>query len=922
MAPSTVVMNSIKDREMRLLFIGPDNESTAKAKLALQRRQELSIIEMPYPEASLQLFSDPRPDLVFMVSHPNILHWISTIEHLGWNGPSFILIRPAEHGLADKLLNHAGVECMGEESLELPFFSTLLKRIANRAQDQAASGPNVNRFALIHDQAFIGTLGAMMRSLTQSLDPDTVLDRLLAALLDLISCDAADIRLVNGDDVVMTRASGYPDDHMLQPEHLRYSLQSTRNLLQVATERHAVLVDDTTTYEGWLKLPDSDWIRSHLTAPLFLDDDLVGFLNVSSRRPHAFNSSDLEALEILAPLAAVALHNARLYHSLSQERNQLMALTDIDQRILAMSDSPQIVMRTILAQALRLLGLPKGISILSRFGRQPELVHTQGIGSVEATEQLMLANWEQEESRFEEGGPGLHIAMETRPTTPPRLAEWAEEEGVEALLTIPLWLHGRLVGRIMLLDTSPHPWKDREIEVARRLARQAAIAIDKALLVQKLRQQLLEAENLNRVLQAAGTTLDAEQVLNNVCIEAKHILQVPRVSAGIIEEGKLQWVGEACTEPYTPAASQARNSAHSLALLQAMYSNKPLAFADLQERAPAWLTDLVQPITRSALVIPLAMREDRLGFLLAESPAPHPFTGEGAHLMESIAAAIIPTLENAWLFRQVQKARTETEAAYGELRRLDALKSQFIQNVSHEFRTPLAIVKGYVDLLVEGALDITESSDLLPALHAIHTHTDNLVRLVESITTLNDLEVGKLHPVSQPIQPICHAAVQANWQKALRRQIEITTRISDDLPNLKLDAEGVLRALSQCLDNAIKFSYDGGHIWLDAFIRDHHMWLQVRDEGIGIPEAELGRIFDRFYQINGATNRRYGGMGLGLSLVREVVQSHRGSVWAESPGANLGTTMTIRLPLQHGTDGPVALAQSTRPSNSERTYEA
>jgi signal transduction histidine kinase len=775
---------------------------------------------------------------------------------------------------------------------------------------------------LIRDQAFTETLSTMMRSLTQALDPDTVLDRLLTALLNLISCDAADIRLVNGDDVIITRASGYPDSIMQRAEPIRYSLQGTRNLREVAAERRSVLVDDTKTYEGWVELPGSDWIRAHLTAPLFLDDDLVGFLNVSSTRPHAFDSNDVQALEILAPLAAMALHNARLYHSLSLERDQLMTLADIDQKILAMADSPQVLMRTILSHALRLLGLPKGISILSTLSRQPEYVHTHGIRTVEATRQLILKNWELDETRFEERGPGWHVALETSAEFPPGIAAWAEQEGVEAILAIPLWLYGRLVGRLTLLDTNPHPWGDREIQIARRLGGQAAIAIDKALLTQKLRQRLREAESLNRVLQAAGTTLNTEQVLSSICGEAKHILQVPYVSAGMVEEGVLRWVGEACGPPYPCPPAERKPYTHGLALLQALYGNKPLAFPNLKDHAPAWLAELVQPMTHSALMIPFTMREDPVGFLLAESPTPLPFTGEDVHLMELIAVAIAPTLENAWLFQEVQEARAETERAYSELRRLDMLKGQFIQNVSHEFRTPLAIVKGYVDLMVEGVLDIRESSDLMPAMKAIHTHTNNLVRLVESITTLNDADVGKLQLMAQPLQPICHAAVRANWQKALRRQIEIITTIPDDLPSLELDAEGVLRALSQCLDNAIKFSHNGSRIWVEASMRERHVWLQVRDEGIGIAEAELGRIFDRFYQINGATNRRYGGMGLGLSLVREVVRYHGGRVWAESPGEGRGTTLTMLLPLEHRSEGAVAVTRSAQSPGLGRTHEA
>lgn len=892
---------------MRLLLISPENEFTTSAKLTLQRYQGLTVVETPYPEASPQLFMNPRPDIVLMISHPNIAHWVATLQHLGWRGPSIVLMRPTEYNLGNKLLSTTQVRCMAFESIELPFFFALLEQMIEyepqlpvlQAADQQPS---------IQDQVFANALSAMARSLTQSLDPDTVLDRLLAALLNLIPCDAADVRLVNGDDVVMTRAFGFPNSIMQRQPPLHYSLYGTRNLRQVAEERRAVLVNDTQKYDGWIKMPDCEWIRTHLTAPIFLDDNLVGFLDVSSAKPHAFNDNHVQALEILAPLAAVALNNARLYHTLSLERDQLMSLANIDQKILAMSDSPQIVMRTILGHALRLLGLTKGISILNTYSQQPEYVHTRGIQDADEMRQLIIDNWEHDYRIYEEHGPNWYKAVEKRPTAPSAFAEWIAKEGVEALLSMPLWLHGQLVGRITLLDTNTRQWKEREIQIIRRLASQAAIAIDKALLMQKLRQRLREAESLNRVLQAAGTTLDAKQMLSNVCNEAKHILEVPCVSAGLIQEGDFQQMGEACVSPYDGALGEVLVPTQGLSLLQALRPNKAIAYPDTQRNAPTWLNELVRPITKSALVVPLIVRESPIGFLLAESPTPRSFNEEEAHLTEVIAAAIAPTLENARLFQEVQEARGETEVAYAELRRLDALKSQFIQNVSHEFRTPLAIVKGYVDLIVEGALDVQKSSDLMPALQAIHTHTDNLVRLVESITTLEDAEVGKLQLVSQPIQPICRAALKANWQKALRRNIELLSTIPDDIPALQLDAEGILRALNQVLDNAVKFSSDGSHIWFNVELHERHVQIQIVDEGIGIAKPELDRIFDRFYQINGATTRRHGGMGLGLSLVREVIQRHGGNVWAESQGEGSGTVVTLVLPLDSERERAKALA--------------
>ncbi len=171
--------------------------------------------------------------------------------------------------------------------------------------------------------------------------------------------------------------------------------------------------------------------------------------------------------------------------------------------------------------------------------------------------------------------------------------------------------------------------------------------------------------------------------------------------------------------------------------------------------------------------------------------------------------------------------------------------------------------------------------------------------------------MGRLSLVPQPLPPICDAAVKAIRQHALRRSIAIVSEIPQTLPAIDVDAEGMLRALNHVLENAVKFSPEGSEVRFVAFADDGWVWLQVKDNGIGIPTTELDRVFDRFYQVNGQSTRRYGGMGIGLSLVKEVVEIHHGEVWAESPGEGQGTTISIKLPTMQDRAGPVPSGKTT-----------
>ncbi len=723
------------DEDMRLVLVSPQNDTTLKITQALERDEGMHIRPVPYPYATSDLLHKPAPDAILMVGHPDIDLWITELTAMGWSGPYVVIAPPEDHDRIVSATHCSELALLTPEEATMTSFPALLRR-AVQELDGARTGESglftddqeaIAASSFVLDEA----LCEVMSSLTGSADIETVLDPVLAAVTSLIECDGADIRLVSGDEVRIAHAYSCSASAVpFAQEETGYSLQASQTLREVADNRRPFLVQDTAPYEGSDEVPGPAWARSQMAAPLLVDDDLVGFVTVSSASANAFMDGDLDVLETLAPVAAVALHNAYLYQSLSKERDQLMALAYIDQKILGMHDWPEDVISTILSHALRLLGLTKGIIILSSQGGRPESVYTLGLKDPTRTEDLIRSSWECDQAVFEEHGPGWHIALDHALTTPPQVVAWAEAEAVQALLSMPLWLRGSLVGCMFLLNTVAKPWSEKDLQIVRMLAGRITIAIDKALLEQQHRERLHDAEE-----------------------------------------------------------------------------------------------------------------------------------------------------------------------AFLQLQRLDSMKNQFIQNTSHELRTPLAIVKGYVDLIIDGVIDTSDPEDLKPAMQAIQTYTDNLVALVESITTLEASEVGSLELTLQPIQPICRAAIRANWQQAHRRRIAILAEIPDDLPLVPVDAEGMSRALNQVLDNALKFSPPDSTIRLTAFQENGHLYVRVQDEGIGIPKAELERIFDRFYQVDGATTRRHGGMGLGLSLVKEMVQRHHGKVWADSPGTNLGTTISIELPI-------------------------
>jgi len=223
------------------------------------------------------------------------------------------------------------------------------------------------------------------------------------------------------------------------------------------------------------------------------------------------------------------------------------------------------------------------------------------------------------------------------------------------------------------------------------------------------------------------------------------------------------------------------------------------------------------------------------------------------------------------------------------------LQAEFIQNVAHELRTPLTLVRGYVELLADEGLDEETRRRIASA---AFSRTLELVERVEAITTLRELEEGEFHPEPVNLMDLAHTVLKMARQKAHRAGVAL--RLEGPLHPLIVTGDPVrlMEAMEQLVDNAIKFSPAGTQTCVRLYTRASEVHIRVIDQGIGIPPDQLERIFNRFYQVDGSTTRRFGGMGLGLSIVRAIAEAHGGRVWADSRGPGRGSTFTLALPYQ------------------------
>lgn len=231
-----------------------------------------------------------------------------------------------------------------------------------------------------------------------------------------------------------------------------------------------------------------------------------------------------------------------------------------------------------------------------------------------------------------------------------------------------------------------------------------------------------------------------------------------------------------------------------------------------------------------------------------------------------------------------------------ELRRLEAMRRDFVANISHELRTPLASIQGYAETLLDGALDDRENNRRF--VEIIKRQAEGLARMAEELLTLSAVESEgfQLKPTEFEVGELVEAALSTLGEQAARKKQKIEVALEPGLRKMRGDRERLARVLINLLDNAIKFTHEQGRIVISAReTAAGQIAISVSDDGIGIPRQELPRIFERFYRVDKGRSREPGGTGLGLAIAKHIVEAHGGSIGVESaPGR--GSKFTVILP--------------------------
>jgi len=628
----------------------------------------------------------------------------------------------------------------------------------------------------------------------------------------------------------------------------------------------------------------------------------IGVLDVVRFEVLAFSDRDIALLEAFADQAVIAIENARLFQELEQRNRDLnealerqTATADVLRVISRSTFDLQVVLDTLAESAARLCHSEAGLIL--RFSAESVYVAAAFQAPAEFLDYVKARPDRLRHGRASAWGRAV---LERRTVHIPDVLADPEYEqrdlqrilGFRTTLAVPLLREGNLLGVFALPRLRVEPFTAREIALVESFADQAVIAIENARLFQELQDRVGELQALGEVGQAVSSTLDLEEVLTTIVINATHLAGA---DGGVVYEyDEAQGVfdvraADGMSDEMVATLQTARIRLGESVVGRAGAARAPYQVTDVAS------SDLLDPTVhertlaeglRSVLAVPL-LREGRvLGGLVMSRRVPGAFPPEVVALLQTFATQSALAIDNARLYRALEAASRH--------------KSQFLANMSHELRTPLNAIIGYSEMLQEEAEEIGEEA-FIPDLQKVNAAGKHLLGLINDILDLSKIEAGRMDlfledfEVGQMIQDV--AAIVQPLMEQNGNTLVVTC--PDDLGTIHADQTKLRQTLFNLLSNAAKFT-DHGTITLtvqrEAGTDGDWLTYAVADTGIGMTEEQLSRLFEAFSQAEVSTRSRYGGTGLGLAISRHFCRMMGGDLTVESTHGQ-GSTFTVRLPV-------------------------
>ena len=469
-----------------------------------------------------------------------------------------------------------------------------------------------------------------------------------------------------------------------------------------------------------------------------------------------------------------------------------------------------------------------------------------------------------------------------------------------------LWMHKIEQGRAFQksFDKLLHSFNDLD-EQAKLIVR-TDLALNKA--QKELDKRLAALNALHKTSSLISTTLDPEEIF--------HRLGKSLVSELGFEKNIIFTLDD---QRNLRVRSQIGFSKEAIERITSLLSKEHALFSTLREghslssaSAPKQKKEKIVQIfgPEHFILSPILSQDGAVGILFVGNQSDAmPITQGDEELISILLNQIGQSLENAQLFEEVYHSRQELESkiqdrtrelssALEQLKKISKAKSDFVSAVSHELRTPLTSIKGYASILMTGKIGAIPT-EVKERLEKINKHSDNLVKFINDLLDISRIEAGR---VEMKLQKQNISALVENMRDLFAPQmkeknIKFAAQIDPKIPEILADTSQIERVFINILGNAVKFTPANGSIHIVVKVQKDDVLVEISDTGVGISEADLSRLFEEFYRVENEINQNVKGTGLGLTLVKNIIEAHRGKIWVTSQ-VGKGTMFHFTLPVK------------------------
>jgi PAS domain S-box-containing protein len=683
----------------------------------------------------------------------------------------------------------------------------------------------------------------LIHSTSLATDSPSALAMFLEKAGELVACDGTSILWLEGDHLSVLASTGttVPLPGLTLPAS---QMGAARAVLDSG---RAIAVADTTDDARWCPVPGEEQVGAWLGVPFYVDGRIIGLLEWTDRQRARFTEGDVEVAEELARHMAPILYRARL---LDDTRQRLRELLEPRLATAAPPVDPEAELRQIVEEALDLTAARDAFLFLLE-GRRGELrcaavagAEQDRLRKVTLRGDGTLAGWSMPAARAPDW---LGVGPSDR--------EKMADLGVGITLILPLRMGGEPVGMLGVARSERgRPFGQDAIRLMAHLAGQAS------LMVERTRRKAPEAAEYDygQILHFSPSGIAVLTITGDIRVYNPAL-------AGLLSQLDQRLTGRNLAEFLVPSDGQQLRQA-------------------IEELA---VTGQRRHLDARVLLASGEYRHMRMSLSFA-------------HVSSDPGGNLVVIVEDVTRLKILEEERVEhlgeLRQKHTQLQELDKLKSRFVSNVSHELRTPLAVIKLYATLARKGRPEKQKFY-----LQTIEQETHRLETMVENILDLTRLDRQALtvQPESLPTREIVGQILEVYQETANNRGIELVNRLSGEVPPLWADKNHFIQMLTNLLDNALKYTPRGGQIWVEAGVTRtsarRMLEVAVGDQGCGIPEDELDKVFERFYR---GSNNNPGstGTGLGLSIVQELMAQHRGKVTVKSRVGE-GSVFALQFPL-------------------------